>query len=244
MSNLKNILSSFKIKNNLCPDVWDTTKGQYILKSEIRERLLRIAYEFLDSLGVDVVISDVTFTGSLSNFNWSNFSDIDLHLIADFNQFNKKELPLYEELFMLKKSIFNDKHDITILGYDVELYVQDENEEHTSTGVYSVMNDEWIVKPKKETKKIDINFIKKKSENWMKEIDSVIELSKGESLEDAKKLIKKFKEKIKKYRSSGLEKGGEYSTENLVFKVLRRNGYIEKLFNVSNKLVDSKLSIK
>lgn len=244
MSNLKNILSSFKIKSNLCPEVWDKSNNKYKLKSNIRERLLKIAYEFLDSLGVDVIISDVTFTGSLANYNWSNFSDIDLHLIADFNQFTEKELPLYEELFMLKKSIFNDKHDIKILGYEVELYVQDENEEHTSTGVYSVMNDDWIVEPKKEIEKIDTEFIKKKSENWMKEIDSVIELSKGETLEDAKKIIKKFKEKIKKYRSCGLEKGGEYSAENLVFKVLRRNGYIEKLFNVSNKLVDDKLSLK
>lgn len=244
MSNLKNILKSFEIRNNLCPEVWDTTKGKYQLKPKIREKLLTIAYEFFDSLGVDVIISDITFTGSLANYNWSNFSDIDLHLIANFEQFSEEDLPLYEELFMLKKSIFNDKHNIKILGYDVELYVQDQNEEHTSTGVYSVLNNNWIVEPKKESKDIDVSFIKKKSENWMKEIDSVIELSKGESLEDAKNLIKKFKEKIKKYRSCGLEKGGEYSIENLVFKVLRRNGYIEKLFNTSNKLVDDKLSIK
>jgi nucleoside-diphosphate-sugar epimerase len=49
----------------------------------------------------------------------------------------------------LKKQVFNDKHDIRIFGYDVELYAQDVEESHYSSGVYSVMNNEWISEPKK-----------------------------------------------------------------------------------------------
>lgn len=243
MNNLKSILTSFKIKDDLNSKIWIETKNGYVLRPNIRERLLEIANEFFESLNVDVVISDVTFTGSLANYNWSNFSDIDLHLIADFGQFNKEDLPLYEELFLLKKTVFNDKHDIKIKGYEVELYVQDENEEHTSTGVYSVLNDEWITEPSKEMEEIDTNYIKKKSEKWMKEIDSVLDLVEEESLDEAKNIIKKFKEKIKKYRQCGLEKGGEFSVENLVFKVLRRNGYIQKLFDAQTSLVDKNLSL-
>ena len=56
--------------------------------------------------------------------------------------------------------------------------------------------------------------------------------------------IKKYKDKLKKYRTCGLEKDGEYSDENLVFKVLRRNGYIEKLFDFENKYIDKQLSLK
>ncbi len=64
---------------------------------------------------------------------------------ASVGQFSKEQLPLYEELFRLKKTLFNEQHDITIYGYEVELYVQNESESHFSSGVFSVLNDEWIV---------------------------------------------------------------------------------------------------
>lgn len=245
MSNLKDILHSFKTRDELCPDIWEKEGDSYKLVPKIRESLLEIANEFFQFLKIDVVLSDITLTGSLSNYNWSKFSDVDLHLIVDFKQFDEENIPLYEEFFLLKKTVFNDKHDIKILGYEVELYVQDENEEHTSTGVYSIMNDEWITEPKKENVKINYEYVKKKSEKWMKLIDSVLKEIDDEPLENAKNILKQLKDKIKKYRQCGLEKGGgEYSVENLVFKVLRRNGYIEKLFDKNNKIIDKKLTMK
>jgi hypothetical protein len=78
----------------------------------------------------------------------------------------------------------------------------------------------------------------------MSKIDNAIEDSKSKNYEKAVKHIDSFKEKLKKYRSSGLEKDGEFSYENLVFKFLRRNGYIDKLFNFKNKLMDKNLSIE
>jgi hypothetical protein len=75
-------------------------------------------------------------------------------------------------------------------------------------------------------------------------IDGVIENASDEELEDSKILIQKYKDKIKKFRKCGLDKGGEYSTENLVFKVLRRNGYIEKLYDFENELMDKRLSME
>jgi hypothetical protein len=168
---------------------------------------------------------------------------VDLHIIVDFKQFSEKELPLYEELFRLKKTLYNDKHNITIYGYDVELYVQDDVEKHFSSGEYSALFDEWISEPKKENVEIDTQSVKIKSEEWMKTIDDVIENAKDESLDDAKKLIDRYKDKLKKYRTSGLEKGGELSNENLVFKVLRRNGYLSKLFDFQNEYIDKSLSL-
>ena len=168
---------------------------------------------------------------------------MDLHIIVDFKQFSEKELPLYEELFRLKKTLYNDKHNITIYGYDVELYVQDDVEKHFSSGEYSVLFDEWVSEPKNENVEIDTQSVKIKSEEWMKTIDDVIENAKDESLDDAKKLIDRYKDKLKKYRTSGLEKGGELSNENLVFKVLRRNGYLEKLFDFQNEYIDKSLSL-
>jgi hypothetical protein len=241
MSNLASILSSFHLQNELNPKIWESSDK---MSPKVRDRLLDIAYEFIEFLGVDVVISDVVMTGSLANYNWSRFSDVDLHLIADFEQFSENELPLYEELFRLKKTLFNDKHDITIYGYDVELYVQNDVESHFSSGEYSILFDEWKNKPKKEKVKIDTELIKNKSEHWMKIIDEVINNSDDKSFESGVQSIDKVKDKLKKYRTAGLEGGGEMSDENLVFKVLRRNGYIQKLFDFRNEYQDKKLSLK
>ncbi len=182
-------------------------------------------------------------TGSLSNYNWSKYSDVDLHIVANFNQFPTNQIDLYKEFFNLKKILFNDNHDITIYGYDVELYLQDEEETHFSSGVYSVLFDEWANNPKKESVSIDKEQIKNKAKQWMDIIDGVINNMKDEDIDTAKELIKKYKDKLKKYRTCGLEKDGEYSNENLVFKMLRRNGYIEKLYNFGNEFLDKKLSI-
>lgn len=85
------ILKSFDLQDDLNPKIWKkNSKGSYILSPKVREKLLEIAYEFIESLKVDVIVSDVHLTGSLVNFNWSQYSDFDLHIIADFNQFPKK----------------------------------------------------------------------------------------------------------------------------------------------------------
>ena len=242
MGDLKSILTSFQVQEELNPKIWDDSLKK--MSPKVRSRLLQIAYEFIEFLKVDIVVSDVIMTGSLSNYNWSKFSDVDLHILVDFNQFSKTELPLYEELFQLKKTIYNDKHDISIYGYEVELYVQNEIEAHFSSGVYSVLFDKWENKPKKENIKIDLELIKNKSKQWMDIIDGVIENVKDESIDEAKQIIDKYKKKLKKYRTCGLEEGGEYSDENLVFKVLRRNGYIEKLYQYEDNYIDKKLSLK
>jgi predicted nucleotidyltransferase len=244
MSKLKKILSSFKTRETLNPKIWVKEDSKVKMRPKVREKLLEIANDFIESLKVDIIVTDVIMTGSLANFNWSNFSDVDLHIVANFSQFPEEQLPLYEELFALKKTIYNDKHNLMIFGYDVELYVQNEVESHFSSGVYSVLFDEWANKPKKEDIEVDTKLIEAKSKQWMEIIDGVIENAKDESVENAKKLIKKYKDKIKKYRTCGLEKEGEYSDENLVFKVLRRNGYIEKLYNFENEHIDKNYSLK
>ena len=225
------ILSSFDLKKGLNPKVWVKDNKSTKLKPEIREKLLEIAYEFIEFLGIDIIVSDVHMTGSMANYNWSKYSDFDLHVIVDFEQFPKEQLDLYKELFKLKKTLFNSDHNIKIYGYDVELYLQDSNEPHFSTGVYSVIYNKWLTPPKKGDFKADKEVLMSKVDQWTEKIDEVIDSAKGKDLEAALKLLGGFKDKLKKYRQSGLEGGGELSYENLVFKYLRRNGYIEKLFN-------------
>jgi len=242
MNNFQKILNSFSVQETLNPKVWENPENpqKATMIPKVKKALMRIAEEFIDYLGEDVFVEDIVLTGSLANFNWSEFSDFDLHIIVDFVQY-EDESDLYKELYNLKKQVFNDKHNIKIFGYDVELYAQDSEEPHFATGVYSVMNDEWVTNPKKVDIEIDRNVLEKKIKNWTEKIDKVVD---SEQSEDDVKLIDSIKEKLKEYRKSGLEKEGELSYENLVFKFLRRSGHIEKLFDISNKAVDKELSIE
>ena len=252
MSNLKNILSSFKLRNTLNLKIWElsdkdkdsnNTPNNYKIYPEIRERLLEIAYRFIDSFDIDVVIDDIIITGSLVNFNWSKFSDVDLHVLINFKQFPEKHRSLYVELLDLKKVLFNLKYNIKVKGFDVELYAQDKSVTSFSSGVYSVLFDKWESFPNKEKVEIDKEAILNKTNQWTQIIDSAIDEASDKNLEDGLKILNKFKDKLKKYRTSGLEEGGEYSNENLVFKALRRNGYIGKLYDFKNKLMSNKLSL-
>jgi hypothetical protein len=240
------ILKSFELQDDLNPKIWEkTSKGSYILSPKVREKLLEIAYEFIESLKVDIVVSDVHLTGSLVNFNWSQYSDFDLHIIADFNQFPKKSLPLYQELFKLKKTIFNSEQNIKIYGYDVEVFVQDENEKGHSAGIFSLISNDWLEKPKKEKFEVNKSVLKKKTDQWIEKIDKILESAEEEKdLQKSKKIIDNLKTKLKEYRQIGLEKGGEMSYENLVFKYLRRSGHIEKLFSFKKERLDKGLSLK
>jgi len=242
MESLKDVLSSFDLKKELNPNIW--VNGGEKINPKVRRNLLEISNQFIDSFGLEIVIDDIIVTGSIANYNWSKYSDIDLHLLIDYRQFPEEMKDLYIEFFDLKKIVFNQKRDVKMFGFDVEVYVEDVNAGGVSAGVYSVMRDEWISKPKKESMgKPNMKQVKEKSEQWMRIINGVLDNIEEETPEEIKSLIKKYKNKLKKFRICGLEKGGEMSVENLVFKVLRRNGYIEKLYNVPVKVIDKKLSL-
>lgn len=242
MSNFKKILQSFQLKNSLNPKVWEnpTDPKKAKLFPKVRKALEKISEEFIDDLGDEIFVDDVHLMGSLANFNWSQFSDFDLHIMVDFDRYGKDK-ELYKELFELKKKLFNLKHDIKIFDYDVEVYAQDSSERAHSDGVYSIMDNEWINVPTKTDYKINDSLLKKKIKCWTEKIDDSIEdAEKSGNVED----LKTIKEKLKDYRKSGLEKEGELSYENLVFKFLRRSGHIEKLFDIKNKLKDRELSVE
>jgi hypothetical protein len=242
MDSYKKILDSFSIKETLNPKVWENCEDpkKAVLIPKVRKALMRISEEFIDDLGDDIFVDDIYLMGSLANFNWSEYSDFDLHVIIDFERYGKQE-ELYKELFDLKKKLFNDKHNIKIFGYDVELYAQGLSDESHSDGVYSVMNNEWIHRPTKTHKNIDMSVLKTKIKCWTDKIDDAIDNAKSEGNVDN---LKKLKEKLKDYRQSGLNKDGEFSYENLVFKYLRRSEHIGKLFDEKTKIKDKELSVE
>ena len=161
-------LSSFKVKDTLNPKIFDSSQHMY---GDVRTRMLMIADDFFETLDIGWVdIDDIILTGSLANFNWSRFSDVDLHILLKFEEVDDN-VDLVREYFNSKKNLWNEKHNITIKGYDVELYVQDTHESHVSSGVYSVLWDGWVVKPEKGAKSIDSKKVEQKVNNI---IDSIV----------------------------------------------------------------------
>jgi len=231
------ILDSFKIKNELCPEIWGTEQDSLdtvLLPTDIRKTILSIAKLFIDDLNVKPIkIEDIILLGSITGYNWSKYSDIDIHIIVDKSELSDN-IDLVDEFFTSKKSVFSNNHDITIKGFDVELYVQGIDEENKSDGAYSVLYNKWVKLPNKPKDFVlDKTTIQKKVKQYFNELKD-IEDSDENDLSKVDQIIR-LKEKIKKIRKSGLESGGDLSTENLIFKYLRRNGFIERLIDLSNQ---------
>ena len=230
-------VSSIQLHDNLNEYLWDNNK----LKPDVREKLLKNAKAFIEFADLNnLKFEDITLTGSLANFNYSPQSDIDIHVVFDFSQISD-DTEFVGDYLKLKKLLWEKNLPITIKGYDVEIYFQNSTEPHHSTGVYSIFKNEWLKKP--VNKIIDINrtAIQSKATDFMNNIDDL------EKVNDYNTMLtqyNKLKNKIKKYRTSGLESNGEYSVENLVFKVLRNTGYLDKLLNIKNTKLTKELSLQ
>jgi hypothetical protein len=233
---------SFEPHSKLNQDFWNQPGDK--LDPEIRQKLLDIALDFVKNSNTgDATLKDITFTGSLANFNYSRFSDVDLHVLFDFSEINEDE-DLVRDYFMAAKNVWNNAHDITMLGYEVEIYGQDSREPHVASGLYSVLDDEWIVKPDRENPQIDNRDIQLKAAAIENQIDEVVELYNEQKYQEAIDQANKVKAKIKRFRQTGLETVGEYSVENLAFKMLRRNGYLGILSDTKTNSYDKMMSVE
>jgi hypothetical protein len=234
-------IKSFYIKDELPKNVWDDFK----LKKEIKEQLIVIGQDFFDKTEIKADVKDIVLCGSLCNYNWSEkYSDFDLHIIIDFNEVNK-DYEIVEKLCDYAKKMWNAQHDIKIKGYDVEIAIQDENDLYEAMktsrmgGVYSLFNNRWLKKPEKVEFEPDEKMIKEKAKSLMMKIDDIEETKDEDEYHSLKQKIDSVWKKIKDFRKSGLEsQSGEFSIGNLVFKLLRRNGYISKVMEMKKESYD------
>ena len=232
-------LTKIKQKSTLNRKFWDKNR---LLDRKTRDKLIAIAEDFIENVGLEGKVKDITMTGSLASYNWHKNSDIDLHILINYDDFDD-DLDLLKDYFTLARSEWNKKHKIMIRGHEVEIYIQDEDEKHHANGVYSLADDEWLVKPSPIEADIDTDGAIKKAEALQKDIDLVKDLTKSKRYQDAVDLADKTKEKIKNLRSSGLEREGIFSVENIAFKLLRNANQIEKLHHYATKAYDSMMGI-
>ena len=232
--------STLLSKKSLSEDLW--TRNEQ-LKPEILQAALNIAQEYFEDLKLDpnIKIQDIILTGSLASYNWSEMSDFDLHILIDFNKLQNNDL--VEDYLRQKSRIWNLTHKILFKGFEVEIYVQDTNEPHYSAGEYSLMENRWLKRPVRSKINVDYQTVKEKAARIMDEIDDAYDMFAEKDFLQAKQSGDAIMERLKRYRKAGLESGGIYSVENLVFKVLRRNDYLEKLSNIRTDSYDGLMGV-
>ena len=241
-------LSSFKKKDTLQPSIW---KDGDTLNSKIRLKLLDIADDFWEYVNLSwVEPKGIILTGSICNFNWSRFSDIDLHLIVDFKEIDEKT-DFVREYLDMKKNDWNNEHNaLRIMDFNVELYVQDTNDDIDSGGIYDLEENKWIKKPEENAiKPIGLNKfkIKDKAAEIMTIIDDMFDaLNATDDMHEAETIgndAKYLWSKIKELRKDSLGKDGEMGPGNIIYKCLRRTGYLDKLWKLRTAVYDKTNSI-
>lgn len=219
--------------NTLNPLLWNNNE----LKIEIRDKLIEIYQTFVNQLKeneIPIDVVDVLLLGSNASYNYTDKSDIDLHIVVDFS-----DLPLNDTLTQLfynnEKSKFNDEYDISIKKLPVEVYIEDVNAGTMSNGIYSLIRNKWIKFPEYNPPK-DINY-DLLLDKYKNDINNVLSTN---SIEAIKEMINE----IKMLRKISLMNNGEYSKGNLVFKALRNDGSIDSLYDKMKELISQELSLE
>ena len=235
-------MKPFNVKDKLNPEFFDK-EGQ--LNSQIRLKLLDIADDFIDSLKIKwVKPSDIVLTGSIANYNWSKYSDVDIHIIYNYSDVYKKT-DFVKDYFNSKKELWNSTHtELTIKDFPVEISVEDSSDPAKSTGVYSLEKNKWVKEPENmNDSKLNKEYIKKFCAKQMSKLDKLFDEMDNET---DKVKIKKISDeienlytKLKDMRGEGLASSEkEMSTGNIIWKVIKHMGYIEKLWNYINNAYD------
>ncbi len=222
--------------DTLNPKLWDEDED---LDIEVKNALAKIANKFAEYIDISQMkIVDYIITGSNCAYNYTPQSDIDLHILIDASKLGDN--PLIEPLLIAKKTLWNSEHPVTIKGYTVEVYAQNisSGDELVASGVYSLLQDKWLIKPKKLKIAVNDIAIVAKADAINAQIYHLIS-SKTTDVNEIDKLLAK----IYKMRRAGLSKCGEFSVENLAFKALRNNGAITDLFNYKNLLINKDLTL-
>lgn len=233
------INESHYYQDKLNPIFWTKKGGEYFLDPIVRKKILNIAEDFYkkyNSLAKNVEIEDIQLTGSLANYNYTTYSDLDIHVLLDLSKVHGSKDEIRSAVDEIR-FIWNINHNIKIREHDVEIYVQDYNNQHQSTGLYSVLNDEWIKKPKHSHPSVSDEDVEEKYRIIATDIERLERklLSSQHMPSNAKDLYQfanKIKRKIMKMKAESLEKGGEFSVGNLSFKKLKDKEYIGRLNDV------------
>lgn len=230
---MSDIRQSVAFHTQLNHKLWDKS----VIRKDVRVALLEVAHQFIEFVNDEnLVIKDVIFTGSNAGFNYTKYSDLDVHIIVDFD---KSTCPkLADNFFNTKRMFWNTTHDIDIKGYAVELYVEDIKNPVTAVGVFSLLHNKWIKKPVHQKPEWNDSSVYAKVKDLAETIDALLDS------DPDKNDVDNIFAKLTSMRKSGLAKNGEFSVENLAFKTLRNLGLLDRLHKVRLQSQDRELSLE
>ena len=210
------------------------------LRPEVRDKLLEIGYIWAEFAKIPSnAIQDIILVGGNANYNYTEYSDLDLHLVVDKDEITDCQTDFLDDFLRDKKRLWALTHDVNLYGQPVELYAQDiDDPVPKNQGTYSVLNGWWIQEPRKQYVDFSDPLLKQKVRDMMERIDDLIDTQ-----ADDITVLNKLKEKIRTMRGSAIQRGGEFALENLVFKELRNRGYLDKLSNYIRTIEDRNLSL-
>lgn len=233
---MREIVEALEIHKELNPKIWDSNMN---LLPDVKDKILEIVEEFKsnvkDMTGIDLNVADIHILGSNASYNYTSKSDLDVHLVVNFEMIDTNE-DLVQALFNLQKSEFNDAYDISIHGIDVELYVEDIKANTISNGIYSVMTDTWIKKPEPIIDVPEVN-IEDKIDEWKEKISDILE---REDIDEISETI----DELYLLRKNGLATTGEYGEENQLFKEIRNLDLLAELKDKYMELKSKELSLE
>jgi hypothetical protein len=232
---LKEMKLRLQYHDTLNPKLWN----DFELNSQVRSKLLQFAEVWREYAKIPKnAVREVILLGGNANYNYTDMSDLDVHVVVD-KSLIAKDNPLLDDYLQDKKVMWTMAHNISILGYAIEPYAQDISVEYPKNqGVFSLTNNEWIAKPEfVGDDMLKDPYLKKKVKFYMDTIDNMIK-NKMDSTS-----FHNLKEKLREMRGAAIKKGGEFSFENLVFKELRNHGYLQKMSDYEKAQQDQSLSL-
>lgn len=232
MTDSTTIDNVLKFQDELNPKLWDKDEE---LKPEAAKHLKYVAQRFVEWLAVPLVVKDVEILGSLTSYNWTPQSDIDLHIYVDLSPFKDKKT--VKELFEVKTKLFKEKFPIKYEGLPIELTIEDDSNRAVSAGMYSLSKDVWIKKPMKVPKlSVDTDKAAEISGLWKQRIKNAIGSDTGSDK------LNQLKDDLKAMRKQALKKDGEFADGNIAFKDLRKTGFVDKIKDARDEKFEDELS--
>lgn len=223
------IIEFIDAKPELNPAIW----RHNMIDQEVRYKLLSIAVHFKKFVEIDFPVLDVQLTGGMVSRYYTEHSDLDLHIITDYDKIDCDQEA--SELFDTKRKLYKIEHDIKIKSIPVELYIEDVNQP-SKGGAFSLINNNWLRAAPEPKGDIDRDAVEKTSEKFHNLINQAIATNDIDTLTQVKKFIWQ-------YRTQGLAKDGEFGVANLTFKNLRNKGILVNLITSLKRLQDKSLGL-
>lgn len=214
--------------------IWD---GRGCLVDGVADKIKEIANQVIDDLndnGIPIRLIDTWIVGSNAAYNYSEHSDLDIHLIVDMSVSDNPQL--LRTVYDYYKSSFNDKYDITIKGLNVEVYLEDMNTTSISKGIFSVGQDKWLRVPVPDDYVYEVNLEPDLSNLKSEYMDLIAQ--------DDKDKLQEFLDRLYICRKVSLAEDGEFGKLNLIFKEFRNLGYIDSIKSKINELTSKELSLE